>query len=798
MIDHSHLRMRRFRLIGLLLAIALAMACLTMPGAPAQAAKGPIDIGVEPGFDGKAKTGSWFPVRMTLTNTGDDVSGDLAVTMPGDSGGGGNIAFVQHVDLPKMSTKVVWLTLPGAALNPRNNKIEFYENAYGKGRVVPFVQGDVAISLQNLPPNTLTVGVAARDPDTLNFLSLLAQRGYQVQTTQLAIDAFPWEATMLDGLDVIVLNDAPTDALTDEQVGHIRSWVETGGRLVLAGGASYAKTASVFADLSPVTVSGTTTVTDLAEFVRIAGKPLTWSEPITVSNATATTGKTLLAENGVPLVVNRPAGQGSVTYVAYDLAMEPLASWSGNAAVWERILAEGGTLLPPKSANVVRPDNNMWELNYLLDIFPELTPPAYGLLTLLLLLYAIFVAPVLYAVLKKMDRREWAWFVIPAIAVVTSVAIYAVGASDRGSTLAQTLGINELSGTGTASRLSASSVFVPSGGDYELEWEGKRAVSPIVINSGGSLQAGEPGMIVRSGPDRTVAEYRNVPYWSVRKAFVAKESVADAGRFGYTIRYDASGVQGEIVNETKVDLFEAGLIIGGQWIRIGDIKAGEKKTFQSSLGAIYATPDLGSLVFPYAGSRDPRQRERALLNMLTQSEWNSQANGQAPQSYIIGFSRTSASPFAIDRQNIQSDTIDLYVQKVEPDFESGGRVYIPRGVLVPYVQSSTVSYMNTYSTGVVEVGHGEFTLVYPLPDRPDWQFDRVTLELAPSPQFEVSLWNESDQSWEPLTDVKVELDADRLSRIRVAGEGIRLKVAHSSDQGRFTYPTLSAEGTVKR
>jgi len=118
--------------------------------------------------------------------------------------------------------------------------------------------------------------------------------------------------------------------------------------------------------------------------------------------------------------------------------------------------------------------------------------------------------------------------------------------------------------------------------------------------------------------------------------------------------------------------------------------------------------------------------------------------------------------------------------------------------LIPYVQSSTVSYMNTYSAGVVEVGHGEFTLVYPLPDRADWQFDKVTLELAPSPQFEVSLWNESDRSWEPLTDAKVELDADRLSRVRAAGEGIRLKVVHNSDQGRFTYPTLSAEGTVKR
>jgi hypothetical protein len=785
------------RWIGILLIFAVVGSGLSLfGGKKADAAKLPLEIAIEHGIDGKMKDGRWFPVKMTITNPGDDVSGDLTVRMAGD--GGRTVVYAKHVDLPKQSTKIVWFTLPGKALNANNNIVEFYDQSVDKGDLIPFVQGKVTIDTRPVSSDTLLVGVLARDPDTLNFLSLLNQRGYPVQLAPLAIGDFPWDSAMLDALDVIAFNDAPTDALKPEQVKEIQAWVERGGKLVLGGGAGYAKTASAFGAISPVTVAGTATVSALTEFVQSTGKELALTAPFTVSKGAVKSGETLFSENGIPLVVASPQGQGAVTYVAYDLALQPLASWSGNAAIWERILF--GSVSPSAGGIRVGQQDGQWELNNALEVFPQLIPPAYGILTLLFLAYAILVAPAMYVVLKKMDRREWAWFAIPSVAIVTSLIIYGIGASGRGSTLAQTLSVNELSGTGTASRMSASSVFVPSGGSYELEWNGKRNISPIMINDGRQLQAGDAEMIIRSEPDKTVASFEHVPFWSVRKAFAAQEALNEVGKFDYTIKFDASGAKGEVVNNTNNELYEAGVVFGGQWYRLGDMKPGEKKQFQASLGGSVGMkdPQWGNLIFPYSGSQDMMQRERSLLNSFSRSNWNGQINGQRLEPYILGFSKSSGNLFKIDGKDVQSERIDLFVQQMKPDYAQDGRVFVPAGVIVPYTESSNVTHMSSYYNGGVEMGSGDMTLVYRLPDRADWQYSKVTLAMAVQQQFKIELWNEKSQSWGALQGAQAELNADQVKEALTGGNGIRLKVTNSQNNGRFTYPALSAEGAVKK
>lgn len=792
----SNLRTKLTGWVCIMLVLTLIGTGLALWGSDkAYAEKLPLDIVIEHGFDGKMKDGKWFPVKMTITNPGDDVSGELAIRMTGDSNGGKSVVYAKHVDLPKQSTKIVWFTLPGKQLNEKNNIVAFYEKGVNKGKVIPFSQEDVSITTKPLSPETLVAGVMARDPDTLNFLSLLNQKGYQVQTTLLTADDFPWEATMLDSLDVIAFNDSATDKLKPEQVKEIQAWVERGGKLILAGGAGYAKTASPFGAIAPVTVSGTTSVTELTSLVQATSRELDLKGPITLSSGTVKSGETLYAEKGIPLVVDAPVGQGSVTYIAYDLSMEPLASWSGNPAIWERILSD--VLIMDNSGKSVRMDG-MWELNNALEVFPQLIPPAYGMLALLFLVYAVVVGPALYMILKRMDRREWAWFAIPIVAVVTSLSIYAIGASGRGSTLAQTLGMNMLSGKGDANRTAASSVFVPSGGSYELEWTGKRSLSPFMMNDGRSLQSGDVDMIIRSEPDKTVAAFENVPFWSVRKVFGSQETIADAGQFDYTVRLDASGAKGEIVNNTKFELYEAGIFIGGQWIRLGDMKPGEKKPFQVGMtntsSMMYS--DWGHIVFPYAGNQDVWERERSLLNSFSRTNGNGMQSALSSEPMVVAFSKSVSSLFKIDGKDVQSERIDLFAQPLKLDYVQGNRIFIPRGVVVPYVESSNVAHMSSYNNGGIDVGKGDFKLVYRIPARSNWQFEKISLTMQAQQQFTVELWNENSQTWEILNGTQSDLDAARVKQVLAASNELRLKVTNSQNGGRFTYPTIGVEGVV--
>lgn len=780
---------------GLMIAAAVLFVTAWFGTATAEAARQPLDITVEPGFDQKVKDGKWFPVKVTITNPGDDLQGEIAIHISDDGNAGKAVVYAKQIDLPKMSTKTVWFTLPGKRLNANNNSVLFYENGIGSGKAVPLSNGTVAIDTTPVSVETLMVGVLARDPDTLNFLALLNQRGYQVQTVMLKAGDFPWESANLDGLDVLAFNDASVDAIQPNQVKEIAAWVEHGGRLVLAGGAGYAKLGTAFGALSPVTVNGTASVTALTEIVKATGRELQLNGTMTVSKAAVKSGETLYSESGIPLVVQSGLGHGSVTYIAYDLALQPLASWSGNPLLWERILS--GALIPvsgnQKWAGPSR-FQEMWMLNNALDHFAQLMPPAYGVLMLLFLVYALIVAPALYLILKKLDKREWAWFAIPAIAVLTSGIIYGVGASGRGSTLAQTLSIVELSGTGTANRIEASSVFVPSGGDYTLEWSGKRNVSPFMFNDGGARLTGDVHMIIRPEVDRTSVSFENVPFWSVRKAYSAGMAVEGAGKFDYSIKIDASALQGEVVNGTQQDLYEAGIVFGGQWIRIGDLQRGEKKPFSLPGGSVGGmNSDISGLVFPYRGSADDFERERALLQSYAQAFWNEQVSGP----YMLGFAKSSGSVFTIDGADVSSDQVTLFVQKLALNYEQGNQVFIPGGLIVPTVESSTLTYINTIPGGV-DVGSGDFTLAYRLPDRSEWVYNKVSMAFPGNSPFAVQLWNEAKQAYLPLNEGQVELTGDSLKESLASGSIIRLKVTNSRPGGVFRFPVLSAEGAVKR
>jgi hypothetical protein len=779
-------------------ALCLFAAGLLKPF-QAEAEVQPLELTIEPGFGGYVKLDRWFPVKFTIVNPGEDLSGDLAVHISSGRGSAKDFVYVRHVELPRQSSKVVWMALPGKAYTSQNNKVVFYRTAIGSGAPVPLSQPDAHIETRLAPSAALNVGVAARDPDTLNFLALLNQKGYEVNVFRLSTDGdFPWETAMLDSLDVIAFNDVPTDALKPDQVRAIQSWVERGGTLVLAGGVAFPKTAAAFGELSPVTYRGTKSVDAMNALGDLAGVPLELAGPFTVSDAEVKQGAVVTAQSGIPIAVHRPVGQGSVLYIAYDLALQPLAGWNGNATLWERLLSERLIAQPvggKGGANVVYVDTNQ-ELELALNYFPQLVPPSFGALLIAFLLYVVVVAPVLYAILKRFDRREWAWFVIPAIAVLSSAVIYGIGASGRSSILAQSLHLVELSGSGTASRTSATAVFVPSGGDYTLEWKGDRHVTPSVSLYGGpDMLRGSYDSVVRREPAVTLVQFHDVPYWSIRKAVSELETVSDAGMFEYSIRYTSNGIEGEIVNNTNTDVYEAGIMVGQNWIKIGELKKGDKTSFQSPLTGAFGFPrDLASYVFPYSGPNDEKYRERALLNTFLNKSTDP-GSASFNRAFIVAFSRGQQNEYKVNGKAVLADQVSLLAQPVEIDYTDGNSVQIAPGSLRPIIIQNNLSYMSQLPDGRMIIGRGEMTYEYRLPYQPGWTYTRLHLSNISQQGITLEMWNETKQSWEPI-DANVELDTERIADYLIDGRTVRLKVTSSNEGDHFIFSQLAVEGKV--
>ena len=98
-------------------------------------------------------------------------------------------------------------------------------------------------------------------------------------------------------------------------------------------------------------------------------------------------------------------------------------------------------------------------------------PPIQGLIALLGA-YILLIGPINYLVLKRLDRREWAWVTMPALIVAFAVAAYGFGSLLRGSEVI----VNEVAivrGAPGATEGTAQAylgVFSPSRGTYVPNW----------------------------------------------------------------------------------------------------------------------------------------------------------------------------------------------------------------------------------------------------------------------------------------------------------------------------------------
>jgi hypothetical protein len=806
----------KMRKIGIVLifSIILGMLISVLPGRTGMnivsADTAALKLQTQVGFgNSNVKQGKWFQAAFTLTNPGEDVFGDLVILMA-NSNGNRDYSYVQHVELPKGSTKVVKLLLPGGRYTQANNRIVFYEDTVEKDKPIS-IEGKAYLETTSLGAEMTQVGVIARDPDTMNFLALLNQSGKPVNVERLTGNHITNEALALDGLDVLVLNDFAADTWQPEQVQAIQTWVQRGGTLFLAGGAGYPKTAGAFQAIAPVTYQATTSVTELPKLANTGEKELLLTEPFTLSVAgPVKDAEVVISEGSTPIFVKRASGLGEVWYAAYDLSLNPLASWNGNTKLWEKVLQDRFDQYvrngqSSNKMNISYGGDSFWELNNALEYFPTLKPPKIGVLTWILMLYALVVGPILYFILRKMDRREWAWLLIPALAVITSFGIFQFGAANRGEMLSQAFSTVELDGNGTGMRQSAISLFVPKGGNLMMDLPEQQIARPFLnseLSQGMEMRGGNE-MMFRRESDRSQVQLMDIPYSSLSKMSLEDVAPTETGKLEvkYGVEAAAGSMKGEVTNQTLQDLTHVAVIINQQYIPVGDLKKGEKLTFNSAPAGYISNPyDIVNAAFPYQGSSsnaDNNLHQRSVLLSYLQKQLN-QSGSLKP--LVLGWSREQGDLFQINKKMPKLEQLTLWTQELTLNFVSNGHVYIPEYALVPTITENNLQHgMFEFQNGpFLQMGQGNFTFEFRLPTIREASFEQLNIQSEPNSDVTVQIWNGLTQEWDPLVlGQLVTMNEQKLTPYLLVGSTIRMKASTVQNSAMFRLPTVALEGTVK-
>src|SRR4029450_10710591 len=135
-------------------------------------------------------------------------------------------------------------------------------------------------------------------------------------------------------------------------------------------------------------------------------------------------GGALASVGSEAVAAERPYGAGAVTVVGFDPTTRWLSGTNAAEGLWRRPI-------PTRSAGPPGSGDDS-QIVQAASQLPSLALPPVGGMIGLLALYIVLIGPVNYLVLKRLDKREWAWVTMPILILAFAAGAYGFGSLVRG------------------------------------------------------------------------------------------------------------------------------------------------------------------------------------------------------------------------------------------------------------------------------------------------------------------------------------------------------------------------------
>jgi hypothetical protein len=535
--------------------IATLAAVASMGAAGARGAEG-LTMEAAPFLAGHVRPGSWMAIEVHLRNDGPPVSGELRL----GGGNAGKTSYGVTVDMPTGSDKryVLYAQPPNFGAN--------LDIALVSGGVVV---GTVDVGYELHQSNETLIGIVADDPGrVISGLDLPeGQNAPRPATFGLTPESLPDRVQGWTPLDRLIWQDVDSSRLTPDQISALRSWVASGGRLVVVGGTAGPGILSTIPDdLLPYRPEATIDV-DPQDLIGIVGRLPEDTPAVPALAGTLTGGRAMATSGGRAVAAERIVGSGTVTIVGVDPTLPVIAGTEAASLMWQRVL-------PSRESGEVAGSDDMQILNAVSNVPALALPPVSGLLALLVG-YIILIGPVNYLVLRRIDRREWAWVTMPALIAVFAVGAFAYGAVLRGSDVL----LNEVAivrgspGTSEGVAQAYVGLFSPGRGTYQVRVAGNALLS-APINSGffGDPNGTATALDILQGDPSSVRDLA-VAIGGYR--VIRAESAVVAPALDIDLRLLDGNLSGSVRNGSTAIVEDTAVILGSTVVKIGDIGPGQ-------------------------------------------------------------------------------------------------------------------------------------------------------------------------------------------------------------------------------
>lgn len=394
------------------------------------------------------------------------------------------------------------------------------------------------------------------------------------------------------GVDAFLLRaDAPLDALSEAQANAIQGWVAGGGELIVCGGSDPARLATGWLrEMLPLESVGA---------ARTVTIPTGGAADALSLRAKADARVLARAADGLPLVVAGAWGAGRVVVVAYDPTTLPFTRWSGagEKAFWSGLLtaARPSSLLGSAARRQESGSGGFYgwgpTLASAVTRAPALDAPGISVIGLFLLAYVLVLVPLNYLILKRLDRREWAWLTIPGLVLLFAAGTYGVGYVSKGGRtfVNRAVIVETTAGQRRAGAYGALGLFSPRRTTYNIALADPSLLATVPAPAsdpfggyrrpGGGRPSPElygAARIVQTGAGVAVEDVA-VNMWAMR-ALDVQTSLDLGGPIDAALA--PTGPRGDILctlaNHSTQSLTGCALLYNGQWQTLDDFAPGSR------------------------------------------------------------------------------------------------------------------------------------------------------------------------------------------------------------------------------
>ena len=678
---------RRARSIVFLFVVLVGTLLFTSPSTALAQEPSPISVKAEVGFSGKARVGHWIPVAVQLENQGRDFAGEVHVFWTRAQ----SVRYVADIVLPRNSRKRLTMYVHSLGASTRL-EVELVPD----GVVVASLEPRVRI----VDDADLFVGVVGQRAGAWNLLATLEMPGQlrEVVVVPISPDRLPRHPEVLDAFDLIVLGDVQVQSLSPGVLEAVEGWVAGGGTLVLPGGPNSGVNLKGLPDqLMPVIPGDATELANSSALEKLGQEPLPAAVPLRVTVSQPVSGQVLVQEGEVPLAVLDRYGQGSVLFLAFDPAAQPLVGWAGMSQVWMELLYQS---LPPSvllSDQAFRRDP--WrslpgwanQSQTAISNLPALEFPSINVLLGLIGGYIVLVGPVNYVALRRLRRPGLTWVIIPTLALLFSgiayfLAVEAKGSAVQGSAVSIIQGAHD---TDWARVRRMVGVVAPRQADYLVEvpgstlvasWDGRRALSGTSYGS-----SGDPAIEIRNGEEKSELELENMGMWTMRSLWTG--GVQRVGEMlSHDLYIEGDRLQGAVMNRSSISWKQVWLIARGSVEDLGALGPGDTAHVDISLVASpVGQPNWRQQLHYSAGSPSGNPREQRLhqqLRDLGTAALESYYNGPPRGMSIPVVAWTDEIPMGItvNEEKPSGRSLTLVVKPMTPTVR--GSFSIPRDLVM--------------------------------------------------------------------------------------------------------------------